>query len=344
MSYNGILEDLKKCSLCQTPSRVPILPITLEFDMRCANMTYRQNRTDMDKIIKMNLDAATRFNYDWSLIFPDDYIEWEPFGLDMLDEEDIPVTPRKYLPATCETLDNMIFPDIQKDGRMPFYLECQRRVKEKLPPNTLLGGRVAAPFTSVGLLFGTDSLLLGMIDDPQLIKDTMEKLSEYIINWGLAQREVGVDVLWIGDCLSSSQFISPPSFADLAAPYIEKIALELKKSGLFLIYHNSEKSIAHIKMQADLASIDAINLGEGIDLAEIKELTGHKKCLMGNIDPLGILRDSTPDIIRQETTKMIEKNKQGGGYIFCTSEGTTQNTPVKNIEAMMEAAAKAAVY
>lgn len=342
MSYNEILDDLKKCSLCQTPSRVPILPITLEFDMRCAGMTYRQNRTDMDKIVKMNVDAVSRFNYDWSLIFPDDYIEWEPFGLDMLEEEDIPVIPRKYLSANRDVLDNMLFPDIHKDGRMPFYLECQRRVKEKLGDGTLLGGRVAAPFTSVGLLFGTDSLMITMIDDPKLIKDTMEKISEYIINWGLAQRQAGVDVLWIGDCMASSLFISPPAFAEMAAPYVEKIAVELKKSGLFLIYHNSESSTEHIKMQCDLESIDAINLGEAASISEIKKITNNKKCLMGNIDPLGILRDSTPETIAQETTKMIEENKQGGGYIFCTSEGTTQNTPTKNIEAMMQAAIKAA--
>ena len=71
---------------------------------------------------------------------------------------------------------------------------------------------------------------------------------------------------------------------------------------------------------------------------------GNKKCMMGNFDPLDILRDATPEVIRKETTSMIEKNKKGGGYIFCTSEGITQNTPVENMMAMMEAARQCAAY
>ena len=343
MSYNEIIEDLQKCSRCEIPTRVPLLPISHEFAMRTAGMTYRQDRTELEKVVKMNCDGVEKFGYDWALIFPDDYIEWEPFGMEMLEEEDIPVIPRKYLPATQKTFNNMVFPDIHKDGRMPFHLEAIRRVREKLDTSKCVGSRVAAPFSSVGLLLGTDALLFNVADNPGFIKDAMDKITDFIIEWGLAQRKAGVDILWVGDCLASGQFISPDTYAEMALPYTEKVVRELKKSGVFLIYHTSERSIEHIKLQCQL-SVDAVNLHESVDITEIKKMTGHKKCLMGNLNPIGLLRDGSLDEIRKETRKMIEKNKQGGGYIFCTAEGITESTPIENMMAMMEAAREAAPY
>ena len=304
MSYAEILDDLKKCSRCEVPTRVPLLPISHEFAMRCAGMTYRQDRTDMDKVVKMNCSGVEKFGYDWALVFPDDYIEWEPFGLEMLDEEDIPVIPRKYLSATDRTLTGMVFPDIHSAGRMPFHLEAIRRVKEKLGTSTCVASRVAAPFSSVGLLLGTDSLLFNVADNPEFVKEAMNKITDFIITWGLAERQAGADILWVGDCLASGQFISPDSYAEMSLPYTEKVVRELKKSGVFLIYHTSEKSIEHIKLQCEL-SVDAVNLGEGVEITEIKKMTGNKKCMMGNFDPLDILRDATPEVIRKETTSMV---------------------------------------
>jgi len=343
MSYPGVPDDLKRCSRCEQPGRVLLFPLVLEFNMRAAGMTYRQNRTDLEKIVRMNCETVERFGYDWALIFPDDYVEWEPFGLDMFDEEDLPVTPRKYLPATAETVNKMVFPDFTRDGRMPLHLEAIRRVKEKLGESTCVAGRVAPPFGSLALLFGVEPLMLGLYDNPGFLKEAMNRISDYIILWGRAQRDAGADALWVGDCLSASSFISPEIFTDFCTPYAEKVIGELKKTGLFLIYHACETSIPHIELEARL-SADAVNLGEGIEILEVKKQLKQKKCLMGNLDPIRVLRDGTVEQIRTETSQMIEKNKAAGAYIFSTSEGITQDTPQENITAMMEAAKKCAVY
>ncbi|MFH1616843.1 MAG: uroporphyrinogen decarboxylase family protein [Planctomycetota bacterium] len=342
MSSPTILDDLRKCSNCQTPNRVPLLPLGLEFNMRFAGMTYRQNRLDLEKIVQMNCQSVQKFGYDWALIFPDDYVEWEPFGLEMTDEEDIPAMPRRYFSFTPETIKKLAFPDFAQ-GRMPIHLEAIRQVRKKLDGSACLAGRVAAPFSSVGLLFGIEPLLFAIIDKPQLVKDAMGILVDYIIRWGKAQQDAGAEILWIGDCFSSSQFLSLAMFEEFSVPYTKTVALELKRSGLFIIYHTSENSIPHIKLQADLP-VDTVNLGEKVEIKKIKELINHKKCLMGNLNPVEVLRDATPDEVYDRTLSMIECNKDAGAYIFSTSEGITQNSTTENVTAMMKAARQASVY
>jgi uroporphyrinogen-III decarboxylase len=41
--------------------------------------------------------------------------------------------------------------------------------------------------------------------------------------------------------------------------------------------------------------------------------------------------------VEQVVKKIVEAAKPGGGYIFCTAEGVTDNTPVENVRAMMKA-------
>ena len=251
MSYRGVLDDLQKCSAGQHPSRVPLFVLGEEFNMRMAGMTYRQYRLDLDKSVRMICDTVEEFGYDWALVFPDDYVEWEPFGLEMLDEEDLPTAATKYLPATRQTVREMVFPDLHRDGRMPIHLETLHRVKDELGDSTCVAGRVAAPFSAVGLLFGVESLMLAPYDDPNFLEEAIAKALEFTVLWGKAQRDAGADVLWVGDCLAASVFISPEFYARYAAPAAKKAIRALKETDLFLIYHASEYSPAHIKLEAE---------------------------------------------------------------------------------------------
>ena len=343
MSYVGVLEDIKKCAQGEKPQRVPLFPFVNEFNMRNGGMTYREIRTDIEKVVRMNCQAVEKFDYDWAVIFPDDYVEWEPFGLEIQDEENLPAIPNRYLAATSETVKNMVLPNPTRDGRMPIHIEMIRQVKKALGNATCVAGRIATPFSSIGLLFGVETLMLKLCEDSAFIKDAMEKIMPFIIQWGKCQRDAGADVLWVGDCLSSSSFISPETLAEVSLPYTEHVLEVLKKTGLFLIYHASEKSVPHITLSASL-SADAINVNEAVKIWQLKEQLKCQKCLMGNLDPLMVLRNGTSKEVGDATISMLQKNKERGGYIFCTSEGVTQDTPEENIIVMMEAAKKGAIY
>ena len=306
--------------------------------MKAAGVTYRQNRIDLEKMVLTSCFGPEKYGYDWALVFPDDLIEWEPFGLKVTDKEDLPAAVLKYLPATVETLKNIAFPSFT-EGRMPLHLEAIRQVKEKLGDSTAVAGRIGAPFSTLGLLFGIEPLMFSLYDKPEFIKEGMTKFSDFIIKWGQAQREAGADVLWVGDCLAGSAFVSPEIFAEFALPFADNVIKELKKTGVFLIYHACETSLPHIKLEAQL-SADAINLGTGIEIREVKEQIRQKKCLMGNLDPINLVRDSAPEQIRAATAQMMEKNKTDDGYIFSTSEGITDDTAEENVIAMMETAKK----
>lgn len=333
MAYAGVKEDFVACCEGRTPSRMPVVSLGLEFHQGQAGITSREMRVDVEKMVACQTRAVREYDEDWAIVFPDDYIEFEPLGLKMSDMEDHPTMPLEYFPFTRETLNDFRLPDPQKDMRLPIHLEMIRRVKAELGDTVLVMGRIAAPYTTLALIYGVDALMIATLTEPELVKDNMKFFVEHQVMFGQAQLEAGADMLWLGDCCAASNFVRVEHFAEFAFDTTSAVAEPLRKLGGLLIYHNAEISLPHLKQQIQLP-VHAINVGENVSIAEFKRELNPKLCLMGNFDPK-LLRDGTPEAVAASAEEMVRQNLPGGGYIFNTGEGVMKNTPRVNFEAMI---------
>lgn len=340
MAYDRVKEDFLACSEGRVPSRMPVFSLGLEFHLRRAGVTDREARLDVEKMVDCQVEAVRCYGEDWAAIFPDDYIEFEPLGLSMRDDENHPTMPVAYLPFTRETLRRFRLPDPHHEMRLPIHLDMLRRLKHELGETVLVMGRLAAPFSAVGLVYGIEELMMGLITQPDLVKDNAKFFIDHQIAFGRAQLEAGADLLWIGDCCAASAFCSPDHFAEFAFDAAAEVAQALTAAGGLLVYHTAETSLAHLARQVQLP-VHAVNCGEGVSIVEAKSTLDPKLCLMGNFNPI-LLRDGAPDQVAQATERMILENSPGGRYIFNTGEGVMCNSDPANVAAMLDTAKKLA--
>ena len=336
MAYKGVKDDFVACSRLQPASRMPAFALGLEFDYLRAGLTYHDTRTDIDGMVRSQVNAVRDYDYDWAIIFPDDYIEFEPLGLRMRDDENGPAMPAEHLPMTAKTLQGFRMPDFQRAGRCPLQLEMLRRTKAALGDTALVMGRVAAPFTVPGLIYGIDELMVKVLTEPALVRDNVQFFIDHQIAFGKAQLEAGADLLWLGDCCASSKFIRTDHYNEFAFEAAASVAEALVKMGGLLVYHTNETSMPHLAAQVQLP-LHAVNVGEGVSIAEVKRVVQPKIALMGNFD-WALLRDSTPDKVSAEAERLVRENLPGGGYMFNTGEGVMQNSRPENVAAMMRSA------
>lgn len=315
---------------------MPVFALGLEFDLRTFGVTCGESRTSVEKTVQGIVQAVERFGYDWAVVFPDDYVEFEPLGLTMHAADDVPTMPLEYLALARTTLSGLRIPDAHREMRLPIHLEMIRRLKDALGNTVCVTGRIAAPFSALALVYGVEPLLVATLEDPGLVHDNLKFFAEHQIAFGMAQIRAGADLLWLGDCLASSHFISAADFGAFAFEPAAAVAETLSRAGGMLIYHAAETSSAHLKLELELP-VAAVNVGEGVSIAELKRTLAANRCLMGNFDPL-ILRDGTPEVVRAAVEHMILANRCGGCTIFNTGEGITPDTPVENVEAMMRTA------
>lgn len=342
MAYPGVVSDLRICAQRGIPSRVPVFALGEEFDVEQYGVDYREYIWSADRMVECQLQAVENFDYDWILLHPDDYIEFEPLGVRTQADERIPPAAVYCPPASRETLGRLRLPDDTRAGRMPVHLEALARLKAAYGDNVVISGRCAAPFSATALLYGVGEALMLLLDDERLFRDTCEFFVELMSAWGAAQVQAGADAIWLGDCVASSGFCSPRHYADVAVEPAHRVAEAIKAAGGTVIYHAGEHSLAHLRIAAEY--FDIINVGEGIAMAEAKAALGGQVCLSGNAHPIKLMQCQDLDEVAAETTRIVEAGKPGGGYIFNTGEGIPRQVHPDVVRTMVRTAKERGVY
>ncbi len=336
MAYHGVLEDIRKCVSLTRPARIPVFAISEEFDVRWYGITYEEYCQDARKMAECQIAAIEAFDYDWCWLQVDDCIEFEPLGVATKGGADIVRATYEYLPATFETLKRLQVPDPHKEGRMPVLLDAISRIKAHFGDRVCVTGRTAAPFSSVGLLFGMEESMVMPFTNPALLKETLEFLVEVQTRFGRAQIEAGADAIWFGDCSASSHLISPETYEQWALEPARRVTRAYQQAGGLVFYHASEEGKTLPAMTR--LGVDAVSCGPGIDVQDALAILRGKVCFMGNLDPIRVIQNGTPQEVQSETTRIMEAGRNTAGFIFNSGEMIPRNTPEPNIRMMIETA------
>jgi len=342
VAYPEVLKDIKKCIALEVPGKVPIFGTSMDFDIKYCGINRVEYGGNLEKIVESSTKVAREFDYDWILLHPDDYIEFERIIKTIVNEK-FPARPVEYLKPSLENIKKFKIPDFKRDLRMPVYLEAISRVKEIFGDTICITGRLAAPFSSAALIFGISETMMLTIEGTDTLKRALEFFTELQIEWGKEQIRAGANAIWIGDCVASSQFISPGIYEMFAAEGAKIVSKEIKRANGIAYYHAAESSRSHLKIMSDLG-FDIINIGEGIDIKEAKRIISNRVCISGNLAPIKVLENGTIENVKEETKRIMLDGKENGGFIFNTEEGISDQTPEENLRMMIRTAKKYRYY
>jgi len=337
MAFPGCMEQVRKCVAGEVPDRLPVFACSEEMDVRLSPYTYEEFATDAKKMAEVTINAIRRFDYDWAWLQVDDCILFELLGVGVRGEGDILFATCDYLPATRDTLNHLPRPDVRRDGRCKVLLDAIKAVKDTFGDDVCVVGRTECPFTAVALLYGIDQTMMMTITDPDLIRDTCEFFVDLETDFGLAQFEAGADAVWYGGCNESTHLMSVKTYEDLAADPARRVAEAYTRAGGLTFLHNSEESPAGLKAEAEIGA-SAISVGPGGDMVAAREAVGPSQCLIGNVDPIGVLERGTPEDVERQVRDLISKVSLQGAHILNSGEMVPRDTPEANIEAMIRTA------
>jgi uroporphyrinogen decarboxylase len=194
-------------------------------------------------------------------------------------------------------------------------------------------------------LRGMENTMLDLALTPDLARQMLAGCVDFSIT--LAQeaiRRFPLDWLWTGDDVASQQgmMISPKTWRTLIKPELTRIFAVAREHHLWLAYHCCG---ALRPIIPDLIEIgmDVLNPVQGncpgMDPYELKKEFGHRITFMGGLDTQELLPHGSAEMVRKETTRLIEAMTEGGGgYILAASHTIPPETPDENIFAMYAAA------
>lgn len=337
MAYDGVIEDVRRAIGLKKPGRLPVFACSEEFDVKWhGRYTYEEVCQDGQKMAEVWAAAVERFDYDWAWLQVDDCFEFEPLGVGTHGQGNILRATKDYPAATRETLRNLALPNPHTDGRMPEKLKAIRLLRERFGDTVLVEGSCAAPYSSVGLLFGLQETMILAATEPDLLHEACEFFVELQSRYVKAQIEAGAHAVWLGDCNAFSGMLSLEQYRRFAFPSCKRLVEKAHEHGAIVHLHNSEISPAYLLAESQLGA-DIVNCGPAADVAAAKKALAGKTCLSGNLDPIEVLLRGTREEVARETERIVKTCYPGGGYLFCTGEMNPRDTPVENMEAMIEA-------
>jgi uroporphyrinogen decarboxylase len=178
--------------------------------------------------------------------------------------------------------------------------------------------------------------LRDLIRQPAAAHELLEFATQVVIDEARLYQSIGVHGLIVCDPSASGDLISPSQYSEFAAPYTKKVSEAIEELGVPQIMHvcgNTSKILPLIKELAPAG----FSFDTSVDVATVKAAVGDSVCLIGNVDPTETLLLGSPDKVARDTELCIEKGAAGGGYVGGAGCDLGLETPLQNVQAMIEA-------
>lgn len=226
--------------------------------------------------------------------------------------------------------------------RLSFVFEAAKLCVKKLPKDFPLLGFAGAPFSVAcymisggagGSMKDFSGVKKFAWEQPKVFQSLMTILADATIEYLQEQANAGVVAVQLFDTWAG--LLSADDYRTLAKPYAQKIFAALKKNNLLTIHYI--KAGQHLLTEMSDLPSSAIGVDWRVDLKTVREKTGSKFAIQGNLDPDILL--TTPEIIKARLTEMVsEIPNPRKGYIINLGHGISQHTPVKNAKFFVEEA------
>jgi uroporphyrinogen-III decarboxylase len=197
----------------------------------------------------------------------------------------------------------------------------------------------------MGNLLGFERLLIETLKKSDMLTELSKKLAEAKTRFVKAMLEAGCRLIWMSEPMASPPILPVEIYENLVLPPWNQLTRAFKKAGAYTCWHPCGRTKGEYPILEDLvgSEADVISFSETTDLRIVKEKFTGRKCVAGNIDPV-MIGQATPDRIIGEVQKILEAAKAGGGFIFTPGCTIPLNTPLENVEAMIDSVRKYGKY
>jgi len=200
-------------------------------------------------------------------------------------------------------------------------------------------------------LVGTQNFFLYLYDQPEMIKDVLDGLTEYYTALGRNAIKLGADMIRVGDDVGAQQsmMLAPETWRELAKPRFKHMFDEFRKENpdIFIKLHSCGDYSPIIPDEIELG-VDLSGLmqptGGNKDQVGIKKKYGDKVALVGGFDVQRLLPRGQVEAVREGVLNVMKNLAVGGGYIFSPSHYILADVPIQNIFAMLQAQKEFGVY
>ncbi|HEY9175097.1 MAG TPA: uroporphyrinogen decarboxylase family protein [Verrucomicrobiae bacterium] len=316
----------------QPVDRLPVMPITMMFAADQIGAQYRDYCTDYRVLVKGQIHVAEKFGFDYVNTMSDPAREAADCGARVAYflTQPVALVEDDALLADKTKLARLKIPDPLGGGRMHNGIKAVAAFKERVGKQLLVEGWIEGPIAEAADLRGINTLMTDFFDDPQFVRDLFAFVVEMELRFAKEQIKAGADLIGVGDAAAS--LVGPQFYEEFVWPYEKQLMDGIHAMGGRTRLHICGNTSKILRGMGRLGC-HVVDLDYMASLSEGRAQMGVGQVLLGNANPVAVLRDGTPE----QVTQVVAQCHQEAGARFIVGAGceVPRDTPEANLRALV---------
>jgi len=313
--------------------RLPLMPITMMFAARRAGVRYLDYCTDHRVLAAAQLRTAEAFGFDHVSVISDPAVEAADCGARVryFDEQPVAIVEEEARLADKIQLAGLRQPDPLGGGRMHNRIRAAALLRERVGQDLLVEGWIEGPVAEAADLRGINTVMLDFSDDPAFVHDLFAFVVEMELRFAREQVAAGADLIGMGDAAAS--LLGPEIYREFVWPYEQRLVAGIRALGVPVRLHICGNTRAHLAGMGRLGCA-IVDLDSMVPLAEARARMGPDQVLLGNLNPVAVLRNGTPAAV----TDAVAACHREAGARFVVGAGceVPPDTPEANLRVLCD--------
>ncbi|MGN8630198.1 uroporphyrinogen decarboxylase family protein [Blautia sp. HCP3S3_G3] len=276
---------------------------------------------------------ANKFDTGAAFSLMDLSVEAEAFGSPIIySKDDIP-TLHGALIHDEEEAEALQIPEVGA-GRTGECVQGIREASEKITDRPVLAG-IIGPYSLAGRLLDMTEIMILCYEEPELVETVLEKATQFLIAYAKAFKAAGANGIAMAE--PAAGLLSPTLIREFSNPYVKRVQEAVEDENFLFLYHNCG-TVTPLMKELEELNVHAYSFGNAIDLEDALKTLPSDRLIIGNIDPAGVIRNGTPELIEQETRALLEKCSKYPNFVLASGCDIPPQTSMENLEAFFRTA------
>jgi len=312
---------------------LPFMPITMMFAADLQGVASGEYATNGKLLAEAQVRVAETFDTDHVNTLTDPAREAADCGADIVYYPDQPpaVRAENALLLDPGRLATLKQPDPLGGGRMHDRVVAVEVLATAVGGEKLVEGWVEGPCAEAADLRGINNLMTDFYDDPGFVRDLFSFNVEMGLAFARPQIEAGAELIGIGDAAAS--LVSREVYDAFVWPYEKQLIDGIHAMGGMTRLHICGNTTALVGGMAALGCA-IVDLDYMVDMVGGRAAAGPEQVLLGNIDPVRVLRDRSPEGVRDAIAAC--HRAAGPRYVVGAGCEVCRDTDHGNLHALRE--------